>query len=236
MLSRVAVRGRCRDPRQRRGARTVLLVLIALTLAAIWAPAAARADGDPASDVLATRSVFLPSDAGASLAQQQRLTAVVREAADRGLPIRVAVISSPADLGSISALWRRPQTYAAFLGDELSLMFSGRLLVVMPNGFGLYHAHHATSTELAALRGAARAGSSLTTAATGAVRRLAAAAGHPLPQPAAGSERSRQPAGGGLDALSWVVLVGGAGAIVLAWVLSLRAVPLRRVQYPRLGR
>ncbi|MGH2859038.1 MAG: hypothetical protein ACRDMJ_16305 [Solirubrobacteraceae bacterium] len=236
MSLRAALSGRCLDPRRRRVATTVLLALITVTLAAVWAPSPARADGDPASDVLAAQNVFLPSDAGGSLGQQQRLTAVVRQAADRGLSIRVAVISSPADLGSVSALWRRPQTYAAFLGEELSLMFSGRLLVVMPDGFGLYHAHHATSTELAALRGASRTGSSLTTAATDAVRRLAAVAGHPLPRPTAGAEPSRQPAGGGVNVLSWVVLVGGAGLIVLAWAVSLRAVPPRRVQYPRLGR
>ncbi|MGH3263831.1 MAG: hypothetical protein ACRDNS_17765 [Trebonia sp.] len=236
MSLRAALRGGCSNPCRRRGTTTVLLALVAVTMVAVWAPAAARADGDPASDVLSAQSVFLPSDAGASLAQQQRLTAVVRQAADRGLPIRVAVISSPADLGSVSALWHRPQTYAAFLGEELSLMFSGRLLVIMPNGFGLYHAHHATSAELAALHGGSHSGSNLTTVATDAVRRLAAAAGHSLPRPSGGAEPSRHPGAGGLDALSWVVLVGGAGLIVLAWTMSLRALPPRRVQYPRLGR
>jgi hypothetical protein len=58
--------------------------------------------------VLAAQSVFLPADAGASPAQQRQLDAVVREAAGRGFPIRVAVISSPSDLGSVSALWHRP--------------------------------------------------------------------------------------------------------------------------------
>jgi hypothetical protein len=48
----------------------------------------------------------------------------------------VAVIAGSADLGSVTALWRQPAAYARFLDQELSQIFSGPVLVVMPNGLG----------------------------------------------------------------------------------------------------
>ena len=44
------------------------------------------------------------------------------------------MIAHPDDLGTVSALWDKPQTYANYLGYELSLAYTGRLLVVMPSG------------------------------------------------------------------------------------------------------
>lgn len=189
---------------------------------------AARADGDPASDVLASQDAFLPADAGASARQQAQLTTVVREAAAHGLSIRVAVISSPADLGSVSALWHRPQPYADFLGEELSLMFSGQVLVVMPNGFGLYHAGSRTATERAALAHTHAGGSSLAAAAIAAVERLAASTGHTLPRVSGTTGPPVAQIGSGLGALSWVVLGAGLVLVALAWTASLRAAPPRR--------
>ena len=34
------------------------------------------------------------------------------------------------------SLWRKPKTYARFLGQELFFVYKSRLLVVMPNGYG----------------------------------------------------------------------------------------------------
>ena len=48
------------------------------------------------------------------------------------------MIASPTDLGSVTELWRQPQNYARFLAQELSLLYRGPLLVVMPNGYGRY--------------------------------------------------------------------------------------------------
>jgi hypothetical protein len=188
----------------------------------------ARADGDPASDVLASQDAFLPADAGASARQPAQLTAVVRAAAAHGLPIRVAVISSPADLGSVSALWHRPQPYAEFLGEELSLMFSGQVLVVMPNGFGLYHAGLRAATERAALAHTSSGGSSLAAAAIAAVEQLAASTGHPLPQVSVATGRSTVQTGSGSGALSWAVLGAGLVLIAVAWTASLRVAPPQR--------
>ena len=121
------------------------LLLLALAFAGGFA-AVARADGDPASDYLVTRQVFLSSQpASASLSQRELLSAVA--AANRaGFAIRVAVISSEYDLGSITALWRKPRIYARFLGLELSSVYKQRLLVVMPNGLGLNWPGHSTAS------------------------------------------------------------------------------------------
>jgi hypothetical protein len=48
--------------------------------------------------------------------------------------------ASRSDLGSVTELWRQPQSYARFLDQELSLslVYHGPLLVAMPGGFGYY--------------------------------------------------------------------------------------------------
>jgi len=97
----------------------------------------ARADGDPASDVLASQSLFLPADGGFSPAQAAQLSGLLSSAQRNGFPVRLALIATPADLGSVSALWRMPASYAEFLAKELPLVYHGTLLVVMPNGFGV---------------------------------------------------------------------------------------------------
>jgi hypothetical protein len=63
----------------------------------------------------------------------------------------VAIIAHRDDLGAVTALWRRPQVYAHFLGVELSLGYKGELLVVMPNGFGLNWPGHSTANASTAL-------------------------------------------------------------------------------------
>jgi hypothetical protein len=118
-----------------RTALALTLTLIVGVGAAL--PPAARADGDPASGVLAGQALFLPADAALLLHQQQELTGLLRQAEQRGVRLRVAVIASRSDLGSVGALWRQPSSYARFLDQELSLVYKGPLLVVMPNGLAL---------------------------------------------------------------------------------------------------
>ena len=196
-------------------------------------PPAARADGDPASDVLAAQSLFLPADGGFSQSEQVRLTALLASAQRSGYPIRVALIATPSDLGSVSSLWGMPAAYARFLGAELSLVYRGTLLVVMPAGFGV---DEVGSGAAGATRGAAEAaalgepprGTPMVAAALDAVQKLAAGAGHQVALPAA----TAVPAGGGsalgsVDLGSWVALALGAAAIAAAWAASLRARPAR---------
>ena len=198
-----------------------------LALAWGWSAASARADGDPASDVLATQPLFLAQDAGVPPRRAAQLASLLDEAQRSGAPIRVALIASPADLGSVTELFGKPQSYAEFLGQELALLYRGPLLVLMPNGFGLYGFHRPASAR-AAIAGVplSAADGGLGPAVVAAVRRLAAASGHPLALPsatasaAAGSSRT--------DTEAWIAFAAGWVLIAVAWVASLRARPLGR--------
>jgi hypothetical protein len=124
----------------------VALVLLAAGLAFAVVPAA-RADGDPASDYLITQKVFFPYDLKVAPAKQQQLVALVDEANRAGFTLRVAVVWSSYDLGSITSLWGKPPLYARFLGEELKFLYKNRLLVVMPTGFGFNWPGHPTTSE-----------------------------------------------------------------------------------------
>jgi hypothetical protein len=187
----------------------------------------ARADGDPASDVLATQPLFLPQDAGVPATQQAQLTAELSAATRSGYPIRVAIIASAADLGSVTALWREPENYARFLGLELPLVYTGPLLVVMPNGLGTYRLGRAGATAQSALANVRAGGLGAT--ALDAIHRLASASGHTLPATSITPPSKRATS----DTASWIAFAIGCGLIVLAWIASLRArAPrLRRRKY-----
>ena len=187
--------------------RLALLVL----LAALAFVPAARADGDPASDFLLTRSTFVPPDLGISAADSARLSTTVALARVRGYVIHVALIGSAYDLGSVSSLDRKPKLYARFLGQELTLVYHGLLLVVMPNGFGVSRAGKALPTGqrvVDRLPPPGTGGPQLVQAGIDGVRALAAAAGVQVPEPPAGS------GGGGGGSLVWGI-AGGAAAVAL---------------------
>jgi hypothetical protein len=192
---------------------------------------AAQADGDPASDVLLTQPLFLPQDAGVSTTQQAQLASLLTAARRAGYEVRVALIAGPADLGSVTALWQQPQNYARFLGQELSLNYTGPLLVVMPNGYGFYSGHRPSGKEPARVGALAPPNRNLGTGALDAVQRLATGAGRALPAPTATARGSRK----SKDTLAWTVFALGAVLIVMAWTISLRARPpgpLRRDTSP----
>jgi hypothetical protein len=199
--------------------------MAALCLALTAHPSSARADGDPASDVLATQPLFLPQDAGLPLGQQGQLAGLLQAAGRSGYGVRVALVASRADLGSVTELWRQPETYARFLGQELSLVYRGPLLVIMPNGFGTYGPGAAAAqSALAGVRIPPEGGAGLGTAALAAVERLAAASGHavPVPPPPASAARAHSS-----DPISAIVFVLGGVLIAVAWAASLRARPPR---------
>jgi hypothetical protein len=123
------------------------MVVIAASCNVAWA------DGDPASDVLLSQLPFLPADAGFSSAGHARLEGLLISAARAGCPLRVAIIPNRYDLGSITVLWRKPQTYARFLGAELSLVYKHPLIVVMPNGLGLNWPGHSIADAQRQLTG-----------------------------------------------------------------------------------
>ncbi len=172
----------------RRSVRQVLAVTAVLLLgvAATSAPSVptARADGDPASDVLLGQDVFLPYSS-ISPVLQRRLFAVAAAARRAGYPIKIALVAAPTDLGVLPSLFGRPQSYARFLSSELTGVVAAPVLVVMPGGFGLAAGGHALGVK--PLRGitVGPGADRLATAALTATERLAAAAGHPLPAAAA---------------------------------------------------
>jgi hypothetical protein len=151
-----------------------LVVAVALAVAA--APAS-LADGDPASDVLLGQNVYFPAEAPSALVSDA-LERVAGSAYRHGQRVKVAVIYSPSDLGSVPSLYGDAPGYARFLSLELSLWYVGPLLVVMPDGFGVYDGGRSTAAAEAAL-GSVRIGSStpddLTRSATAALEALGAA-------------------------------------------------------------
>ena len=82
-----------------------------LTSLTLFAPSAAFADGDPASDVLVNAPLFNPIDSGVPYADSARLTALLAASVKAGFPIRVALIASQTDLGTVTALWKQPAKY-----------------------------------------------------------------------------------------------------------------------------
>jgi hypothetical protein len=152
--------------------RLVPFAIVVASLAALTGTA--RADGDPASDVLYFQDVYLPY-AKPSAEAAGKLTSTVAAANRAGFRIKVAVIQAEQDLGSVPSLFNRPDLYSRFLGAELKSFYAQRLVVVMPAGFGIYNGGKPTDAERAALAGITVASSSpddLTAAATTAVAKL----------------------------------------------------------------
>jgi hypothetical protein len=153
--------------------------LAAGLLAAVAAAAVcgtARADGDPASDVLYTRNVFLPYRAPTAAAAA-RLEQAVAAAFARGYRVKVAVVAAASDMGSVPVLFNMPTRYAQFLGQELDPLFVGPLLIVMPAGFGIYDGGRSTKAEEQVLQPLGPGDGSveaLTNAATAAIQKLTA--------------------------------------------------------------
>ena len=197
------------------GARSALRLRASVLVAALVAvalPLAARADGDPASDFLLSQSTFLsPFDGRVDPAQASRLVSMLAQAQQRGFALKVAVIVTPYDLGSVPILFRKPRTYARFLGEEDYYYWKDELVVVMPNGYGIYAARGlppGDAATIARLRFTDTTnGTALVVAAQRAVEALAARRRIAL---AAGSG-----AGGGSSALDERLEIGGAIAALL---------------------
>jgi len=109
----------------------------ALILAALAVAGPARADADPASDVLYTRELFLPYNEKVSPTVEADLLAAISRSRAAGKEVRVALIASKDDLGGVPQLFGNPLYYARFLDAELQFVYTGRVLVVMPQGAAL---------------------------------------------------------------------------------------------------
>lgn len=158
-----------------------VVALLPSSLPGGLAASPARADGDPASDVLLGENVFYPYSPPVPTDIQKALNSETAAAAKGGFPIKVALIGSPVDLGVIPDLFGQPQKYAAFLDQEISFHGKQPLLVVMASGYGVQGVPPSVSSAAAYLaRPAGGSSSDLARSAIVAVRRLAQAAGHPI--------------------------------------------------------
>jgi hypothetical protein len=171
--------------------RAAALAAVGLFLAL---PGTARANGDPASDYLLVRDSFLPFTSGIDKGAAERLDETLKAADKAGYKIKAAVILAPTDLGTAFSLFRKPQRYTQFLGLELSFVYRGRLLVVMPNGYGYAvngKPDPKSSRVLARVTPPGADATKEVEAATRAIQRLAAADGHRLEVSSAGGSQTR---------------------------------------------
>jgi hypothetical protein len=204
--------------------------VLAAAAVALLAVPAARANGDPASDVLLTQQVFVGPEVPLSSADHDELTKTVAAANERGFKIRVALIAFTGDLGTAVSLWKHPQSYSKFLGSEIAFVYTNRLLVAMPSGFGFYDGRKPTAKEQRVLR-RIRPGqtpAALARSTTRAVRALAASEGVTVP---AYSKKST----------AWRdrLIIAAAGVLILLiifvpgrWLRRARAEPARPESEP----
>ena len=109
---------------------TRALAVAALLAMLVVAPA--RADGDPASDILYGDNVFLSLVSPQVNAKGKTLEQLTAAAAHRGLPLKVAVVQAPTDLGAVPQLFGKAKWYVKFLRAEITFgRWKGTLIVVM---------------------------------------------------------------------------------------------------------
>jgi hypothetical protein len=188
------------------------LVAAVAACALLALPAAARADGDPASDVLIYARVFWPYQVKYPADSVKALNQAVVETGKKGYKVRVALIQNEFDLGSAGLLFKHPQDYSKFLAQELAQFNTDWVLVVMPNGYGIYHCvgirraegyvdpcekARPAAADIKALRELGTPKADLAAAADQAVRALA------------------ELHGAGLGGPPWPVIGGGLAVVVL---------------------
>jgi hypothetical protein len=199
--------------------RYAATILALAALAVGLAAASALADGDPASDVLLGENVFYPYSPTVSPGLQQTLNAETAATTRAPYPIKVALIHEPADLGAITTLWGKPQQYPNFLDQEISFTpTKQRLLVVMPNGYGLKGLGPAAQTAAASMKKAGGQIDDLARAAILALPKLTAADDHPIGTVAVGSGTG----GTHADRVLTAALVAAAAIVSAAMVITMR--------------
>jgi hypothetical protein len=159
--------------------------LLALALLAAL-PAAAPADGDPASDVLLAQDAYYPYAPKVAKPLATALDGLLARVRTAGYPVKVAMIETPADLGAYPSLFGDTQRYADLLAKEISFNSKPHLLVVMPSGFAGDNLGPKVDSALQGIEiDQAAKSDGLAKAALAAVAKIATANGHPTPVPAA---------------------------------------------------
>ena len=164
--------------------RAVKRLAIALALIALAAPTSARANGDPASDVLLLQDVYLPYAPGVPKALGNTITELLKTTRKAGFKLKVAIIAKPADLGAVPQYFGKPTEYAPFLHSEIAFNTQKPLLVVMPSGYGVAGMPAGAEKGIEGLKPPeSDDGDDLGRATVTAIVRTSKAAGHPVPMP-----------------------------------------------------
>jgi hypothetical protein len=208
--------------------RFAALACVVLAAVALQPAAPARADGDPCSDYLLVGSLCPPNNPRPSQPQIDRTQKTIDAAKKAGYEIRVAVIGSPTDLGSVPVFFGRPAPYAKFLDAELQSAWTGKLLVVMAAGYGVREHTKPYLGGVKALKGlpppANGTPGALMAAATVAVRKLAASEGVKVPVIPLAATTVTPPSsnGSGSGSTSFVkyALLLAAGLVVLGGIVA----------------
>jgi hypothetical protein len=176
------------------------MLVAAALVAALVAPTVARADSDPASDTLLLQDVFLPVEPPMSQGAQKTIRGLAATMKRSGYELKVAIISTPNDLGLVPQLFGKPQYYAGYLGREISFNAKKPLLVVMPSGYGTYNVAPNVAKTLAGLKAPGGNLNDIASSTVDAMSRMSKAAGHPVKKPAI--------SGGGSSGTSPAIIFG----------------------------
>jgi hypothetical protein len=194
-----------------RASRPIAAIAVALALAL---PSAARANGDPASDVLLEDDVFFAFQPKPSPTAATAVKVLLRRTRAAGYPLHVAIIASGGDLGDVPEYFGRPQDYADYLYPEIDFQVKGPLLVVMPAGYGSHSAGKKAEQALADVGApSGRDRDALPRAAIAAAAAMAKAEGHPVKAP-----KLAGPGSSGSSALVPVLVL--VGMLVLGGALA----------------
>jgi hypothetical protein len=219
----------------RRGRRALGAILCCALVAA--SGGSARSDVDPASDVLLVQDFFLPYQPQVCSEVKGALVETIKRSRGAGYPVKVALISDPADLGAAPQFFGRPPAYAKFLGRELALYGHGvshrsrisPLVVVMPQGWGFNEVDPRPASAAERVRIPQNAGpNGLARVAIGALPRLARAAGHPVRTVAIPSGCSHSGGSNAVLFLAPIAVVVLGGLLVSLWLRG-RSRPERQV-------
>lgn len=189
-------------------------------------PAGALAHGDPTAHYLESDSLLTSYAAPPDHLVERRLRGVLDAAAARGYPIKVVLMANEGDTGGDPAPLEDTQGYVATVSDQLESVrpLQAPVLIVTPHGYGL-GGRQPRGGQPAPITPARAAvlernlpmarkaeGTALARAAMVAVRRLAAAGGHPLP-------KRIPPAQDNLNGI--LASTGSQGGLGGAWLIAL---------------
>jgi hypothetical protein len=217
-------------------ARRLLLLVAAILV--IAAPGSAWAHGDPASHYLETDPLYPSFARQPSVEVQLQLLGLLQATERRDYPIKVALVAGAEDLVDDLSLMREPQRYAGTVASTLSRELEAPVLVVTPFGIGvagkgLRHGvlRPITARDARTLVGgvevpADAGGDDLARTAMVAVRRIARAAGRPLPARVAPARQVVPPAVPAGPAETAAVERGGGGSGALPWGALALVVPV----------